>query len=109
MPPELTLLAETLRRADGTSRLRPRNAHAAATLSGAGMARYVDRALVASDPATTTGQAFTGTWRFGCGNLTGWTPAPSNSLCTGTLAFGAGYTTALTAAQVREDCLAGRP
>ena len=73
------------------------------------MALYVDGALVASSAATTTGQAFTGTWRFGCGNLTGWTAAPSTFSYTGTLAFGAGYTTALTAAQVLEDCVAGRP
>lgn len=83
--------------------------HAAATLSGAGMALYVDGAFVTSDPATTTAQAFTGNWRFGCGNLNGWTAMPSNFFSTGTLAYGAVYTAALSAAQVREHYLAGRP
>ena len=83
--------------------------HAAATLSGAGMALYVDGASVASDPATTTAQAFTGNWQFGCGKLTGWTAAPTNFFYTGSLAYGAVYTTALTLDQVREHYLAGSP
>ena len=83
--------------------------HAAATLSGAGMALYVDGALVASDSATTTAQAYTGNWRFGCGNLNGWTALPSNFFYNGTLAYGAAYTTALSLTQVREHYLAGRP
>lgn len=50
--------------------------------------------------ATTTAQAYTGYWRFGCGNLTGWTNTPSNFYYTGILANGAIYTTALTAVAV---------
>ena len=65
--------------------------------------------MVASDPARTTAQAFTGNWRFGCGNLTGWTAAPTNFFSTGTLAYGVVYTTALTAAQISEHYLAGPP
>lgn len=44
---------------------------AAASLGPAGMALYVDGALVATDP-NTVGQSTTGYWRVGCGNLAGW-------------------------------------
>ena len=44
---------------------------AAATLSLAGMALYVDGALVATN-ADATGEATSGWWRAGCGNLAGW-------------------------------------
>ena len=82
--------------------------HAAAILSSAGMALYVDGALVASN-TTTTAQAYAGNWRFGCGNLNGWPNLPTSFFYTGTLAYGAVYTTALTLTQVREHYLAGRP
>lgn len=98
-----TVVASTATYLDGTWH------HAAATLSGAGMFLYVDGAPVISDPATTTAQAFTGNWRFGCGKLTGWTAAPTNFFYTGTLAYGAVYTTALSEAQIREHYLAGSP
>ncbi len=44
---------------------------AAATLSPAGMALYVDGVLRASS-ANTTAESTTGWWRVGCGNLAGW-------------------------------------
>jgi signal peptidase I len=44
---------------------------AAATLSAAGMALYIDGVLVASN-SDATGEATTGWWRAGCGNLAGW-------------------------------------
>jgi hypothetical protein len=44
---------------------------AAATLSSAGMALYIDGSLVGSN-TDTTGEATTGWWRAGCGNLAGW-------------------------------------
>jgi signal peptidase I len=44
---------------------------AAATLGATGMALYVDGALVATD-ANNAGEATTGWWRAGCGNLAGW-------------------------------------
>ncbi len=46
---------------------------------------YVDGALAASDPTVTTGQAFTGYWRFGYDNLTGWSPLPTSHYLNGTL------------------------
>jgi hypothetical protein len=44
---------------------------AAATLSSAGMALYVDGVLRGTD-SNATAEASTGWWRVGCGNLAGW-------------------------------------
>jgi signal peptidase I len=44
---------------------------AAATLGPSGMALYVDGAQVATSPATAAG-SYSGWWRAGCGNLSGW-------------------------------------
>jgi signal peptidase I len=44
---------------------------AAATMGPSGMALYIDGVLVDTDP-NTTGEATTGWWRAGCGNLSGW-------------------------------------
>ena len=82
--------------------------HAAATLSAAGMVLYVDGANVATDPATTTAQAYTGFWRFGYDNLSGWTSQPSSAYYAGNLAYAAVYSTALTATQIKNHYIAGR-
>ena len=44
---------------------------AAATLGPAGMHLYIDGVQVAQN-ANTVGEATTGFWRVGCGNLSGW-------------------------------------
>ena len=44
---------------------------AAAVLSGSGMQLYIDGSLVGTN-ANTIGEASTGWWRAGCGNLAGW-------------------------------------
>lgn len=84
--------------------------HAAATLSAAGMKLYVDGQLAAQDPATTTGETFSGFWRIGYNNLAGWGPnEPTNYAFTGTMRFAAAYSTALTPAQITAHYTAGRP
>jgi signal peptidase I len=88
--------------------------HVVATLSSAGMALYVDGALAASKPATTSARAQNGYWKIGCGTLTGWPDGAgaaypnAPSYFTGQLEFAAIYSTALTAADVRTHYLAGR-
>ena len=84
---------------------------AAATLGPAGMALYVDGALVDSD-SNTTGEASSGWFRAGCGNLAGWAdgwngpnapPAsgtPTNYPFRGSLDEISIWTSALTAAQI---------
>jgi hypothetical protein len=81
-----------------------------ATLGPSGMALYVDGQLIGTNP-TTTAQAYTGYWRVGGDNLTGWNLDPwgSNSqgstqphsyYLNGTIADVAVYPVALSASQV---------
>lgn len=82
--------------------------HVAASLSGtAGMALYVDGALVAANPAIKTAQNYTGFWRVGYDHLNGWTTPPSSFFFAGSLAFAAVYTSALSAEQVQSHYVAG--
>lgn len=90
--------------------------HVVATLSSAGMALYVDGALVDSRSGYTAGQNFTGTWKIGCGQLWYWTNGSGVGVIdyngpdhfTGRIQYAAIYTRALTAAEVRAHYFAGR-
>lgn len=67
-----------------------------ATLSSTkGMALYVDGKRVASDPGTTTAQAYSGYWRIGGDNLNGWPNQPSSEDFAGAIGDVAIYPTAL--------------
>lgn len=82
--------------------------HAAASLSStAGMALYVDGALVATDPATTTAQNYAGYWRIGYDSNGGWTNSPASNFFAGSLAYAALYTSVLTADQIQSHFVAG--
>ncbi|MHA7304223.1 LamG domain-containing protein [Arthrobacter sp. TMN-49] len=82
--------------------------HAVATLSSAGMKLYLDGQNVATDPATTTGQSYSGYWRIGYGNLAGWgATQPSTFFFKGSLRYAAVYTMALTPAQIAVHYRAG--
>ncbi|MBB2968565.1 LamG-like jellyroll fold domain-containing protein [Leifsonia aquatica] len=70
-----------------------------ATQGAAGMALYVDGALVGSN-GETSNQSFTGYWRLGGGNIGGWPSSPSNFYFTGSIDEAAIYPTQLSAAQV---------
>jgi hypothetical protein len=73
-----------------------------------GMRLYVDGALVASDPTTTSAAADSGYWRIGYDSLTGSGPnTPSNFFFKGSLAFASTYTYAFTPAQVAAHYRAG--
>ena len=69
-----------------------------ATQGSAGMALYVDGQLVGTNPTTDAG-SYTGYWRAGGGNLTGWPDGSSHSAVAGTFDEAAVYPVALTAAQ----------
>ncbi len=85
---------------------------ATATLGAAGMHLYIDGVQVAQNLAITTGEATTGFWRVGCGNLSGWAagwtgpnPPPasttaSNYVFQGSVDEATIFTTQLTAAQI---------
>src|SRR5665213_1219182 len=59
---------------------------ATATLSSTtGMALYIDGALVASNGSNTTAQNYTGFWRIGYDNISGWVSIPTSFYFNGTL------------------------
>lgn len=82
-----------------------------ASLSTAGMALYLDGALVAADPTVSTaegGTGNTGYWRVGYDNVTGWgTYTPATNYFTGSLAWASVFTTALTPSQIKNLYTAG--
>ncbi len=81
---------------------------AVATLSGAGMALYVDGALAGPvDRAVTTAQNYNGFVRIGYDSLNGWPGSIASFYFAGSLAYAAYYTTALTAQQVADQYPAG--
>jgi hypothetical protein len=81
---------------------------APSTDANPGMRLYVDGALVASDPSTTSAEVVIGYWRIGYDNLSGWGPnQPTNFYYTGSLAYASVYTYAMTPAQVAGHYRAG--
>ncbi|WP_304049247.1 PKD domain-containing protein [Jatrophihabitans endophyticus] len=74
-----------------------------ASLSSSGMALYVDGRLVATNSGTTIGQPYSGYWRVGGDNLSGWPNQPSSNDFTGAIDEVAVYPSALTLAQVRQQ------
>lgn len=72
-----------------------------ASLSTTGMQLYVDGQLVGSNTTVTSAQSYSGYWRIGYDNLTGWgTTTPTSNFLAATLADAAVYTTALSATQI---------
>ncbi|MFB4296090.1 LamG-like jellyroll fold domain-containing protein [Actinomadura sp. NTSP31] len=75
--------------------------HVAGTLDGAaGMKLYVDGAQVAADGGVTSAQSYSGYWRIGGDNLSGWPNRPSSDYFNGSIDEAAVYPRALTAEQV---------
>jgi PKD repeat protein len=72
-----------------------------ATLSGDGMALYLDGKRVARD-ANTGAESYSGYWRIGGDNLNGWPNQPSSSYLSGVIDDVAIYPTALSLTQVQE-------
>ncbi len=74
---------------------------ATATLSStAGMVLYVDGVQVGNNSTTLTAQNYTGFWRMGYGNLSGWTSLPTSTYFNGSLDDALVYQKTLTAAEV---------
>jgi hypothetical protein len=70
------------------------------TGANSGMRLYIDGTLVASNGSITSANSYTGYWKIGYDDLTGWASAPPGSYFAGTIDSVAVYTTARTAAQV---------
>ncbi len=82
--------------------------HVVATLGGSGMRLYVDGALAAHNP-TAFAQRYTGFWRAGGDDLSGWASAPTSSHFTGDLDEIAVYPGELPATIVASHYAAARP
>jgi hypothetical protein len=113
--------------AQKTSSTRPYNDgrwhHAVGTMGSAGMALYVDGALVGTRASTTAANAYNGYWRLGGDRLSGWTasywgdpalqsenwPWPTADNLAGTVDEAAVYAYPLTAAQVLDHWMRGAP
>ncbi|OJF14237.1 LamG domain-containing protein [Couchioplanes caeruleus] len=82
--------------------------HAAASVGPAGLKLYVDGVRVATNPAVTTGPAFTGYWRWGGAQLWGRPNRPANDYFVGTLDEVVVYPTQLGDQQISWHHAAGR-
>jgi hypothetical protein len=80
--------------------------HVMATVGTGGMRLYVDGKQVATG-ATTATATYTGFFRVGYDNLTGWASAPTSSYFRGTLDEVAAYSTTLTATDATNHYQAG--
>jgi hypothetical protein len=78
-----------------------------ATLGSAGMALYVDGNKVATDTGTTTAASYSGYWRMGYDDLSGWPSAPSSNYANATIDEARVFTRQLSAAEVTNDYTAG--
>lgn len=75
--------------------------HVVATLGSDGMGLYVDGAQVGRNTAVTSGAAYSGYWRVGGDNLTGWASKPTSSYLAGAIDEVAVYPRVLTATEVK--------
>ena len=82
---------------------------AVATIGPAGMALYVDGAVVGTNPAITQAQQFIGYWRVGYDNLNGWPGAPSSYAFGGAVDEFAVYQYPMSAVQVAQLYASGAP
>ncbi|WP_304504479.1 PKD domain-containing protein [Allobranchiibius sp. GilTou73] len=67
----------------------------------AGIALYVDGKKVAANAGVTSAQSYSGYWKIGGDNLSGWTNQPSSNYFAGTIGDVAIYPAALSLAQVQ--------
>ncbi|RZI96088.1 MAG: PKD domain-containing protein [Microbacterium sp.] len=83
--------------------------HAVAQLNPwSGIELYVDGTLVASDPSVTAGRLFSGFWRIGGDNLSGWQDRPTSNMFNGALDEVAVYPHTLTGSQIATHYALGR-
>ncbi|PCC34446.1 PKD domain-containing protein [Glutamicibacter sp. BW77] len=84
--------------------------HVVASMGTDGMKLYVDGQLQAERTDTTTGESFTGYWRVGGDNTSGWPASPSSSYLSGSIDEVAIYENVLSAQQVQAHYrIAGYP
>jgi signal peptidase I len=73
-----------------------------------GMKLFLDGEQVASNPGVTTAESYSGWWRVGYDNLSGWPQAPTSNFFAGSVDDAVVWHAALTGAQVLASYRAGR-
>lgn len=81
--------------------------HVAATLGTAGMTLVVDGVRVGTDGTTTSGGNYTGYWRLGYDDLSGWPSAPTSNFFAGSLDEIRVYNHQLADIEITNDYTAG--
>lgn len=81
--------------------------HVAASLGSGGMNLYVDGIKQATDPTTTSAGNYTGYWRMGYDNLSGWPSAPTSNYLAATIDEARVVSRQLADAEVKNDYTAG--
>jgi hypothetical protein len=81
--------------------------HVAASLGPAGLLLYVDGVRQGTDASTTTAANYTGYWRIGYDDLSGWPSAPTSNYLAGTVDEARVLTRQLSDDEVQNDYLAG--
>lgn len=81
--------------------------HLAASLGAGGLKLYLDGVQRGGDQTTTTAGSYSGYWRFGYDNLTGWPSAPAQPHFAGLIDEGRVYSRQLSDAEVADDYTAG--
>lgn len=82
--------------------------HVVGTLGSHGLLLYVDGLLEGSDPTTTTAGSYSGNWRMGFDNLTGWPSAPTSNYMAATIDEARVYSREISAKEVTNDFVAGQ-
>lgn len=81
--------------------------HLAASLGSSGLLLYVDGIREGTDAATTTAGSYSGYWRMGYDNLSGWPSAPTSNYLAGSIDEARVYSRQLSDAEVTNDYVAG--
>ena len=81
--------------------------HVVGSLGSGGLLLYVDGVRRGTDTGTTTAQNYTGYWRMGYDDLTGWPSAPISNFLAGTIDEARVYTRQLSDAEITNDYTAG--
>lgn len=81
--------------------------HVAASLGSAGLLLYVDGLKQGADTTVTTAGSYSGYWRFGYDDLTGWPSAPTSNFAAASLDEARVYARQLRDAEVAGDYTAG--
>ena len=81
--------------------------YVAGTLGADGLKLYVDGVSLGTDPTTTTAGSYSGYWRMGYDNLTGWPSAPTSNYVDATIDEARVFTRQLSDVEIENNYTAG--